>query len=63
MGKLEKELKTRLRKENIQKAILSGIAAVGILGVAILVPNALQALKYFGLNQKINGESIILITV
>jgi len=52
MGKLEKELKTRTRKENIQKAILSGIAAVGLLGVAILAPNALQALKFFGIEPK-----------
>ncbi|MFH1200842.1 MAG: hypothetical protein V1484_00730 [bacterium] len=52
MGKLEKELKTRTRKENIQKAILSGIAAVGLLGVAVLAPNALQALKFFGIEPK-----------
>ncbi len=52
MGKLEKELKKRTRKENVQKAILSGIAAVGLLGVAVLAPNALQALKFFGIEPK-----------
>ncbi|MEX2028972.1 MAG: hypothetical protein WD963_00630 [Candidatus Paceibacterota bacterium] len=52
MGKLEKEFKTRKRKENFQKAILSGIAAVGILGVAVVAPNTLQALKFFGIEPK-----------
>lgn len=52
MGKLEKELKKRARKENIQKAVLSGIAAVGLLGVAVLAPNAPQALKFFGIEPK-----------
>jgi len=52
MGKLEKELKTRIKRENIQKAILSGIAAVGLLSVAVLAPNALQALKFFGIEPK-----------
>ena len=52
MGKLEKELKTRIKRENIQKAILSGIATDGILSVAVLAPNALQALKFFGIEPK-----------
>src|SRR3989344_3769127 len=52
MGELEKKLKKRERKANIQKAILSGIAAVGILSVAVLAPNALQALKFFGIEPK-----------
>jgi len=52
MGKLEKELKTRIKRENIQKAILSGIATAGILSVAVLAPNALQALKFFGIEPK-----------
>lgn len=52
MGKLEKELKIRIKRENIQKAILSGIAAVGLLSVAVLAPNALQALKFFSIEPK-----------
>ncbi len=52
MGKLEKELKTRVRRENIQKAILSSIAVVGLLSMAVLAPNALQALKFFGIEPK-----------
>lgn len=52
MGKLEEGLKKRTKKENIQKAILSGIAAVGLLSVAVLAPNALQTLKFFGIEPK-----------
>ncbi|MBI2627568.1 hypothetical protein HYW72_01410 [Candidatus Nomurabacteria bacterium] len=52
MGKLEKEFKKRERKANIQKIILSSIATVGLLSVAVLAPNALQALKFFGIEPK-----------
>lgn len=52
MSELEKELKKKIKRENIQKAILSGIAAVGILSVAVLAPNAIQALKFFGIEPK-----------
>src|SRR3990167_6059345 len=52
MGKLEKELKRRVKRQNIQKAILYGVAAAGLLSVAVLAPNALQALKFFGIEPK-----------
>ena len=52
MGVIEKELKTRIKRENLQKVILSGIAAVGLLSVAVFAPNALQALKFFGIEPK-----------
>ena len=52
MGVLEKKLKARMKRENIQKAILSRIATVGLLSVAILAPNTLQALKFFGIEPK-----------
>ena len=52
MGKLEKELKRRVKRQNIQKAILYGVAATGLLSVAVLAPNALQALKFFGIEPK-----------
>ena len=52
MGKLEKDLKIRVRRENIQKAILSTIATVGVLSVAVFAPNALQVLKSFGIKPK-----------
>lgn len=49
---LEKESKNKSRKENIQKAILSGIATVGLLSMAVVAPNALQVLKFFGIEPK-----------
>lgn len=52
MGKLERALKIRIRRQNIQKAILTGIATVGLLSMAILAPNALQALKFFRIEPK-----------
>jgi len=52
MGKLEKEFKKRKKRENIQKIILSSIATAGLLSVTVLAPNALQALKFFGVGSK-----------
>lgn len=52
MSEIEKELKKERRKTNIQKIILSSIATAGILSVALLAPNALQALKPLGLDKK-----------
>lgn len=49
MGKIEKKLKTKIRRKNIQYAILAGIATLGVLSVAVLTPNALQALKLFNI--------------
>ena len=46
MGKIETEIKKRVRKENLQRILLSLVAAVGVLGVAILAPNALQILGH-----------------
>ena len=44
MGKLEKEVKTRARKQNIQKIILNTIYGVGLMSVAVLAPNVIGAL-------------------
>lgn len=52
MSEIEKELKKERRKTNIQKIILGSIATAGILSVALLAPNALQALKPLGLDKK-----------
>jgi len=52
MGELEKNLKARTKKENIQQAILASIAAVGLLSMAVVAPNALQVLKLFGIKPK-----------
>lgn len=47
MGTQEKILKTRIRRGEIQKAVLQTISAVGILSIALLAPNALQMIKLF----------------
>src|SRR5882672_2209303 len=46
MGKQERGLRKRKRKQNIQRSILSAINIVGVLSLAALAPNALRLLKY-----------------
>jgi DNA-binding transcriptional regulator PaaX len=53
MGKMEKEVKERATRQNIQKIVLGTIAAAGLLSVALVAPNALHALKLFGLDKKL----------
>src|SRR3989338_6447610 len=60
MGNLEKETKKRARRNNIQKIVLQSIATAGILSVAILAPNALQALKMFGYKPQRRDNEILL---
>lgn len=48
MGNLETEIKKEIRATKIQKIVLQTIATAGLLSVALLAPNALQALKMFG---------------
>ena len=48
MAILENASGKRAKKTQIQKIILRSIAAVGVLSVALLAPNALQMLKMFG---------------
>lgn len=52
MSEIEKELKKESKKKNIQKIVLSSIAVAGILSIALLAPNAFQALKPLGLDKK-----------
>lgn len=47
MSQQEQTSKTRTRRINIQKAVLQSVAAVGLLSVALLAPNAVQILKLF----------------
>ncbi len=49
MGHVEKELKEKRRIGKTQKIILSAIATAGIISIAVLAPNALQA---FGMISK-----------
>jgi len=54
MGTQEKLSKQRTRRINIQKAILQSVAAVGLLSIAMVAPNAMQILKLFDKNKKRN---------
>lgn len=48
MGKMEEENRKERWNKNIQKAILGTVAVAGVLAVAALAPNALQALGMLG---------------
>ena len=60
MGQMEQESKKRGRKAYLQKVILGSIAAVGMLGMAAVAPNAIQALASLGIIdlKKRRGEFI-----
>jgi len=49
MGTQERRLKQKRRIGHLEKALLQSIFAVGFLSVALLVPNALHALKQLGI--------------
>ena len=48
MGVLEEKIKRKTRIKNLEKIILGTVATAGLLSVALLAPNALQALKLLG---------------
>lgn len=58
MGVLETESRKRTRNRNIQKIVLQTVAAAGVLSVALLAPNALQAFKQIGLFPKRRQKEI-----
>jgi len=45
MGKIEEQVKKRAKKENVQSAILNALTLAGVMGMAIVAPNAIQALQ------------------
>lgn len=47
MGILEKEIKIKDKRKNIQKIILNTIFATGVLSVALIAPNVLSVIKQF----------------
>ena len=49
MGKLEIQSAKRTRKGDMQRAVLMTVAAAGFLSMALLAPNALQALAKLGI--------------
>ena len=46
MGEMEKRTRERVRKQNIRRAVLTTVAAAGVLAMAFAAPNTLQLLKY-----------------
>ena len=58
MGGIEHKSRRRRTNANLQKIILETIASAGILGLALLAPNALQALKSLGFKKSRRIESI-----
>ncbi|KKR79849.1 MAG: repressor [Candidatus Nomurabacteria bacterium GW2011_GWA2_40_9] len=56
MGILEKEIKIKDKRKNIQKIILNTIFAAGILGVMVVAPNVLSVIKQIekGIKRKKN---------
>ncbi|HEY4528632.1 MAG TPA: CRISPR-associated endonuclease Cas2 [Candidatus Paceibacterota bacterium] len=48
MGEIELRNRKRIRRTNTQKVILNSIKVAGVLSVALLAPNALQALEKLG---------------
>ena len=54
MGVLEKEIKIKDKRKNIQKIILRTIFAMGFMGVAMVAPNILSVIKQIesGINKR-----------
>lgn len=59
MGKLEAENKKRVRRRDLQYAILHTVQTVGFLGAAILAPNVLTALSRLGFLPKSRQKEYI----
>jgi len=57
MGKLEKESYKRNRGVHLQRAILKSVAIAGVLGVAVVAPNAVQILKLLGIDKTLNRNA------
>ncbi|MDO8590709.1 MAG: hypothetical protein Q7R65_01885 [bacterium] len=49
---MENESRKRSKRQQIQKTILGAVAVAGMLTVAAIAPNALQALGMFGIGKK-----------
>ncbi|OHA26787.1 MAG: hypothetical protein A3C06_01450 [Candidatus Taylorbacteria bacterium RIFCSPHIGHO2_02_FULL_46_13] len=59
MLSLEKEVRTKTRRKNVQRIILGTIATAGLLSVAVVAPNALQALEKLGLIPSRRQQEIV----
>lgn len=59
MGVMEKESRKRTRNHNLQKIVLQTIAGVGVLSVALVAPNVIQAFQKLGFIPKPRQREII----
>ncbi len=59
MGKIEEESRKRTRKNELRDIIIKSVASAGLLSVAVLAPNALQALSMLGYKPKKNHKWMI----
>src|SRR3989344_4942664 len=69
MGKIEQESRKRTRTKLLQRAVLGTVAAAGMITMAVVAPNAIQALAKLGIidtrrrrGEYINGARNRLIT-
>ncbi len=59
MGKLESINKVRVRKRNLQKIILQTVSTVGVVGVALVAPEVVKAMKKLGLIPHLRQQEYI----
>jgi len=59
MGQAEEKSRKRSRNRNLQGIILETVATAGILGMALVAPNAIQTLRKSGFLLKIRQKEII----
>src|SRR3989338_6188748 len=59
MGRAEEESGKRSRNHNLQRVILETVAMAGVLGMALVAPNAIQSLRRSGFLLKIRQKEII----
>src|SRR4051812_40233438 len=52
MGTLEESGKQRAKRRNLKRMVLQSVSAVGIIGIAVVAPNVLGAMKKLGLMPK-----------
>ncbi len=60
MGILEESLKKRQKRQDIQNIILATVSIAGMVAVAAVAPNAIQLLKYLGLDPKKRQKEIMM---
>lgn len=59
MGKLEKESAVRRRKANVRSYVLGAVAVAGVVGLAVVAPNALILLRAAGIKPHARQEEVI----